>query len=71
MANTDDERALLTAAIDKDVETLTSLLQKSVYPDVQVCRHEKKERDCEEEREKEESGEMRQMLLIFCSLPEC
>ena len=32
-ANTDDERALLTAA-RKDVETLTSLLEKGVCPNV-------------------------------------
>ena len=34
VANTDDEKALFTAAIRKDVETLTSLLQKGVYPNV-------------------------------------
>ena len=34
MANTDDERALLTAADKKDVKTLTSLLQKGVCPNV-------------------------------------
>ena len=37
-ANTDDERALCTAAGEKDVETLTSLLQKGVCPNVSdVC----------------------------------
>ena len=36
-ANTHDERALLTAAREKDVKTLTSLLQKGVCPNVQVC----------------------------------
>ena len=38
-ANTDDERALLTAARKKDVKTLTSLLQKGVCPNVydNVC----------------------------------
>ena len=34
MANTDDERALCTAAAMKDVKTLTSLLQKGVCPNV-------------------------------------
>ena len=40
-ANTDDERALCTAAEKKDVMTLTSLLQKGVCPNVydgNVCR---------------------------------
>ena len=41
-SNTDDERTLWTAAVEKDVETLTSLLQKGVCPNVHVCRHEKK-----------------------------
>ena len=37
-ANTDDERALCTAAEWKDVETLTSLLQKGVCHNVYaVC----------------------------------
>ena len=39
-ANTDDERALCTAAEEKDVETLTSLLQKGVCHNVydgRVC----------------------------------
>ena len=60
-ANTDDERALCTAAMNEDVETLTSLLQKGVCPNVHVCLHEKKkERECEEEREEEEGGKMRE-----------
>ena len=37
MANTDDERTLWTAAVEKDVETLTSLLQKGACPNVWVC----------------------------------
>ena len=62
-ANTDDERALVTAAEKKDVETLTSLLQKGVCNNVydNVCGHEKKrEKECEEEKEEEEGGEMRE-----------
>ena len=42
-ANTVDEWALLTTARQKDVETLTSLLEKGVCPNVyDVIRHEKK-----------------------------
>ena len=38
-ANTDDERALLTAAEKKNVEILTSLLEKGMCPNVydRVC----------------------------------
>ena len=38
-ANTDDERALCTAAREKDAKTLTSLLEKGVCPNVydNVC----------------------------------
>ena len=39
-ANTDDERALCTAANKKDVKTLTSLLQKGVCPNVWVKKRE-------------------------------
>ena len=74
-ANTDNERALLTSAWKKDVETLTSLLQKGVCPNVYhelVCWHGKKrERECKEEREEEEGGKMREresLAHIFSSL---
>ena len=43
-ANTDDERALFMAARRKDVETLTSLLQKDVCPNVYVCCIKRRER---------------------------
>ena len=61
-ANTDDERALLTAVREKEVETLKSLLQKGVCPNVydNVCDIKRRERECEEEREEEEGEEMRE-----------
>ena len=54
-ANIDDERALLTAAGEKDVKTLTSLLQKGVCPNVydsRVFYNEKRERENVKKRER-------------------
>ena len=69
-ADTDDERALCAAALKKNVKILTSLLQKGVCPNIydHVCWHEMK-RECEEEKEEEEGGEMREResLFIFSS----
>ena len=61
-ANTDDEKALLMAAQKGDVKTLTSLIQKGVFwhkcaSMLPWCEG---ERNCEEEREEEEGGEMRE-----------
>ena len=66
---TKDERALLKASKEKDVERLTSLLQKGVCPnvyDVKVCRHEKKKMiESEEERKRESLAHFLSSSLIL------